>query len=76
VPTARFGPVGSPEALRCDLRGFTIPFSPEVLADLYPDHGAYVRRFDWAAIRAMRAGYLLPADAREVRRSAAEADVP
>jgi hypothetical protein len=76
VPTAQYGPVGMPEELRCDLRGFTLPFEAGTLAALYPTHRSYVRRFAAAAFRAVRAGFLLPPDAREARRRAAEAPVP
>jgi hypothetical protein len=76
VPTAQYGPVGTPELLRCDLRGFTIPFSDETLAALYPDHATYVRRVDAATQSALRSGIVLPPDAREIRREAAAAPVP
>lgn len=76
VPTAQYGPVGMPEALRCDLRGFTIPFGQETLRALYPDHASYVRRFSAATFLARRAGYLLAEDAREARRDAGQAPVP
>jgi Alpha/beta hydrolase domain len=76
VPTAQYGPVGMPEELRCDLRGFTIPFAPATLAGLYPSHDAYVRRVGVAALRAVRSGFLLPADGLEVVRMAASAAIP
>jgi hypothetical protein len=37
VPTAQYGPVGMPEELRCDLRGFTIPFCGGSLDPMRPD---------------------------------------
>jgi hypothetical protein len=76
VPTAQYGPVGTPEVLRCDLRGFTLPFSNETLATLYRDHATYVRRVDAATSTALRSSVVLPADAREIRREAAAAPVP
>lgn len=76
VPTAQYGPVGTPEVLRCDLRGFTIPFSDESLAALYPDHATYVRRVDAATSTALRSGFVLPPDAREIRRDAVTAPIP
>jgi hypothetical protein len=76
VPTAQYGPVGAPEELRCDLRGFTIPFSDERLADLYPSHAAYVRRIAWATERAVRAGYVLRADVAEIVAQADAAPIP
>jgi hypothetical protein len=59
VPTAQYGPVGMPEALRCDLRGFTIPFDAAKLAALYADRTSYLRRVSGAIFAARRAGYLL-----------------
>jgi hypothetical protein len=71
VPTAQYGPVGTPEALRCDLRGFTIPFDEATLAALYPDRTSYLRRFSAATFAARRQGYLLPRDALAAKRAAA-----
>jgi len=71
VPTAQYGPVGTPEALRCDLRGFTIPFDEATLRHLYPDQRSYLRRVSSATYAAVRQGFLLPPDAAEVRRLAA-----
>jgi len=71
VPVAQYGPVGTPEALRCDLRGFTIPFDDATLAALYPDRTSYLRRFSSATFDARRRGYLLRPEALETRRSAA-----
>ncbi|MBM4268360.1 MAG: hypothetical protein FJ144_17410 [Deltaproteobacteria bacterium] len=74
--TAQYGPVGSPEALRCDLRGFTLPFSDEDLAELYPDHRVYVNRVRAATLAAERAGFLLRPDGEEIRREAVSAPIP
>jgi hypothetical protein len=76
VPTAQYGPVGSPEALRCDLRGFTIPFDQATLASLYPDHATYVRRVEAATSSALRAGFVLAPHARAIRIDAAAAPIP
>lgn len=75
VPQAQYGPVGTPEALRCDLRGFTIPFDETMLAALYPDRTSYLRRFSAATFAARRGGYLLLPDAIEVKRAAATTPV-
>ncbi len=71
VPTAQYGPVGTPEALRCDLRGFTIPFDAATLAALYPDRRSYLRRVGSATFDARRRGYLLLPEALQTRRDAA-----
>jgi hypothetical protein len=64
VPTAQYGPVGTPEELRCDLRGFTIPFDQDLLASLYPDRATYERRAAAAIADARRAGAAPPAARR------------
>ncbi len=76
VPTATYGPVGSPEAVRCDLRGFAIPFSEATLAELYPNHRVYLTRFLLAVHAARDAGFLLPPDARESSRTARAMPIP
>jgi hypothetical protein len=65
VPTAQYGPVGTPEF--CALRGFVKPFGPEQLAALYPTRDEYLERFDAAARAAVEGGYLLAPDAAEAR---------
>lgn len=71
VPTAQYGPVGTPEALRCDLRGFTIPFDAAKRAALYPSRTSYLRRFSSATFAARRRGYLLLPEALLGKRSVA-----
>ncbi|MBB4905090.1 alpha/beta hydrolase domain-containing protein [Actinophytocola algeriensis] len=48
----------------CRLFGTHVPFDGPTLARLYPNHGAYVSRVIAADAKAVRAGYLLPADAK------------
>jgi hypothetical protein len=54
----------------CFLNGTHIPFDRATLRALYPNHQAYLREFTRAVLRNLRAGYLLPADAREMLRDA------
>ena len=63
VPTAQYGPVGTPES--CALRGFVKPFTADQLAVLYPDFDAYAERVRAATNTAVASGYLLAVDARE-----------
>ncbi|HXY94844.1 MAG TPA: alpha/beta hydrolase domain-containing protein, partial [Acidimicrobiia bacterium] len=65
VPTAQYGPVGTPEL--CALRGFVKPFSADQLAARYPTREQYLDRFDAASRAAVDAGYLLAVDATEAR---------
>jgi hypothetical protein len=59
----------------CILFGTTSPFTPSHLAALYPNHGRFVSQWSRAANRAVKAGYLLPADAEELTNSAAMSDI-
>ena len=64
MPTAQYGPVGTPQL--CALRGFVQPFPAEKLAALYPTRDDYLARFRAAAEEAVSDGFLLPADARDL----------
>ena len=72
VPTARyFANASAPGSNACRLDGAQERFSPEERASLYGDHGSYVNRVDSRVNELERAGWLLPADAEEVREEAA-----
>jgi hypothetical protein len=59
----------------CFLFGKTTPFSSTKLAQLYPTHAAFVRKWDRAVAVDVAAGYLLPADAGVLRRVAAHSGI-
>lgn len=59
----------------CFLFGRTVPFGRETLAALYPDHDAFVSRFNGAVDRLVREGYLLEAEAESARRAALESPI-
>jgi hypothetical protein len=59
----------------CFLFGQTIPFSSIKLAQLYPTHAAFVRKWDRAVAKDVAAGYLLPADGKILRRVAAQSGI-
>jgi hypothetical protein len=54
----------------CFLNGTHIPFDRATLDTLYPDRQAYLRPFARVLLQNVRAGYVLPADAREMLRDA------
>jgi hypothetical protein len=64
-----------PGAAFCGIFGTTVPFSASQLAILYPTHAAFVSRWDDATAAAVKAGYLLPADARILDKVAAQSNV-
>ncbi len=81
-PVAALGGVNSsaispptPPSAACALLGFTVPFSADKLAAMYPTHGQFVRSWDRATQNDVRAGFLLQPDAVELKASAATAPV-
>jgi len=74
VPTATH--VGESIGAVVDLAGSSIPFTPERLRELYPDHDAYVERYNRAVDEGLAKGFLLLEDAQRLRARAAAAAVP
>jgi hypothetical protein len=70
VPVAAFGGTGNRPAF-CSLFGTTTPFSWSTVAGLYPNHFAFVERWEQAAEDDALHGYLVPADVTELDNSAA-----
>ncbi len=66
-------PAGASET--CSLFGSTTPFDQATLTSLYPTHADYVTKFDAAARRAVKAGFILPADASQIEAAAAASSV-
>ncbi len=78
APVAAYAPNNSggnvPGA--CLLLGTTTPLTAARIRQLYPDHATYVAKFTAAADRALRGGYLLPADRDEAVARAQAAPIP
>jgi hypothetical protein len=72
APVATFGPTntGGNVPGACLLLGSTTPFDAATLAARYPARGSYLRDYVASAVRALRAGFLLPADFRAAVASA------
>ena len=51
----------------CSLFGITIPFSPEMLAELYRTHGGFVAKWAQATDSAVTAGFVVPEDAEYLK---------
>jgi hypothetical protein len=75
VPTAASGSENSGPGCN-PLFGHSIPFSANVLRDLYPTHADYVAKVNQAAEAAVQADVMLPYDAEQAVNGAAAADVP
>ena len=71
VPIATLRGDGNNGGTFCTLFGSTVPFSAATLASLYPTHADYVAKFDAAAERALRAGFLRAADVKNLKAAAA-----
>jgi hypothetical protein len=63
VPIATFGGLGS-GSITCTLFGSTVPFDQAKLASLYPTHKAFVKAYNKALKRSVRAGWILKPDAK------------
>jgi hypothetical protein len=74
VPIATLSGEGEGADL-CPILGSTVPLDAGTLASLYPSHRAYVRAFNKATRRAVRAGFILKPDAKLMRAAAAASDV-
>lgn len=59
----------------CALYGTTAPFDAAKLASLYPTHADYVAKFNKATDRAVKAGFLLPPEAKNLKAAAAASNV-
>ncbi len=61
-------PVATYESTLCNLGGITVPFTDAQVQALYPTFADYRRRMAAATDRAVRQGWVLPADARDQMR--------
>jgi len=59
----------------CMLAGFHRDYTPAELKARYHDHAGYVREVDKATQEVLKAGFILPYDAEQVRQSANASDV-
>jgi len=75
VPVATLSGEGQTGSLFCLLFGTTVVFDDAKLASLYADHEAYVSAFNEATDRAVRAGFILPADAELMKAAAAASNI-
>ncbi len=75
VPVATLSGLGQSGGSFCGLFGTTVPFDDATLAQLYPSHEEYVRRVVRATRKAVRAGFILPADATAIRLAAIASDI-
>jgi hypothetical protein len=75
VPTATLRGDGNAGATFCFLFGNTVPFDAPTLAALYPTHKDYVTKFDKATDVAVKAGFILAPDAKNLKAAAASSTI-
>ena len=79
VPIAQLGGISNsgqpPLGQFCRLFGTTVPFTDAELASRYANHRQFVAEWNKAVQRALKAGYLVPEDARELMRAAAKSQI-
>lgn len=66
VPIAILSGLGQTGSTFCGLFGTTVPFDAATLASLYPTHDRYVSKVIRATQRAVRRGFVLPADSEAI----------
>jgi hypothetical protein len=80
VPVATLRGTGNSPAVPgplnfCALFGVTTPFTPETLAQLYRNHGAFVSQWVRSVNTAVAGGFILPTDAELVKDSGATSGI-
>jgi hypothetical protein len=68
-------PVATYVTTACGLGGITIPFSAVQLVQRYPTHAVYLAKMRAATAKSVKAGFLLPADAKDLLERACRAIV-
>jgi Alpha/beta hydrolase domain len=76
APVARLSGLSAGGGGFCVLFGSTTPFGQPQLAQLYPSHAAFVRRFAFATIRSARRGWILRQEVPALINAAFQATVP
>ena len=75
VPVAKLSGLGQSGGSFCFIFGTTVPFDAAKLANLYPTHHDFVRRWDHDTRKDVRAGFILPFDGQKLEAAAAASNV-
>jgi hypothetical protein len=75
APVATLSGLGQTGTSFCGIFGTTRTFDAATLASLYPSHTAFVKAWNAATDRAVKAGFVLAADARAIKAAAARSTV-
>lgn len=76
VPIATYHTGISNGIFTCIVLGDKVPFSEELLQQLYPNHGDYVKQVVQDSQNLFKDGFLLQHDVAKIKVQAAQADVP
>jgi len=76
VPIATYSMGPTSGVFTCIVLGYKTPFSEELLKQLYPRHGDYVKQVLKASQKLLKDGFLLKQDVAKIKIEAAHADVP
>ena len=75
APVATLSGLGQTGSSFCSIFGTTKPFDATTLAALYPSHAAFVKAWNAATDKAVKAGFILAADAKDLKAAAAQSTV-
>ena len=75
APIATLSGLGQSGTSYCFLFGTTAPFDAAKLAALYPSHAAFVKAWNAATDKAVKAGFILAVDAKNLKAAAAQSTV-
>ncbi len=75
APIATLSGLGQTGNSFCFLFGTTTPFTAAHLAAAYPTHAAFVKAWDVATDKAVKAGFVLSADAPAIKAAAAQSTI-
>jgi Alpha/beta hydrolase domain len=75
APTATLSGLGQSGTNYCFLFGTTVPFDETKLSTLYPSHAAFVKAWNAATAKAVKAGFILPVDGKNLEAAAAHSTV-
>ncbi len=75
APIASLSGLGQTGSSFCFLFGTTAPFDAAKLASLYASHAEFVKAWNTATDKAVKAGFLLPADAKNIKAAAVQSTV-
>jgi len=75
APVATLSGLGQTGTGFCGLFGTTAPFDAATLAQQYPTHAAFVKAWNAATDKAVKAGFIVPADAKGIKAATAASTV-